>query len=122
MDKKRLLHIVQAVQSSITISIINNTFTGKDIENAVRVLDVFNDANNIKPFKERVDYREFYNDAINKEVKLIDHYIIWVKERERSRSQGRQFDRLKIFTLCSFPWILDSANKAELLKLKNKID
>lgn len=30
------------------------------------------------------------------------------------------FDRLKIFTLCSFPWILDAANKSELLKIANK--
>jgi hypothetical protein len=34
------------------------------------VLDVFNDANNLKRIKERVDYKEFYNDAINKEVNL----------------------------------------------------
>ena len=53
-------------------------FSGKDIEVAVRVLDVFNEANNLKALKERVDYKEFYNDAINKEVNLKDHYIMWV--------------------------------------------
>jgi len=61
------------------------TFTGKDIEIAVRVLDVFNDANNLKPIKERVDYRAFYNDAINKEVNLKQHYETWILERERCR-------------------------------------
>ena len=57
---------------------MSGMFTGRDIETAVRVLDVFNEANNLKPFKERVDYKEFYNDAINKEVNLKDHYIMWV--------------------------------------------
>jgi hypothetical protein len=36
----------------------------------VRVLDVFNDANNLKAVKERIKYKESYNDAINKEVNL----------------------------------------------------
>lgn len=101
---------------------MSGVFSGKDIETAVRVLDIFNEANNLKPFLDRVDYKEFYNDAINKEVNLKDHYIMWVSERDRCRQQKRPFDRLKIFTLCSFPWILDSANKADLLKIQNKID
>lgn len=58
-DKNRLLSIVQKVQSSITLSIISGTFEGKKIEIAVRVIDVFNEANNIKPYKERVEYKEF---------------------------------------------------------------
>lgn len=116
-DKKTIQSIVQKVENSITISIVSGTFSGKDIETAVRVLDVFNDANNLKIVKERVDYREFYNDAINKEVNLNQHYETWIVERERYRVQNRPFDRLHAFTLCSFPWILDSANKAELLKI-----
>jgi len=64
---------------------VSGTFSGKDIEMAVRVLDVFNDANNLKPFKERLHYKEFYNDAINKDVNLKDHFDTWVIERERCR-------------------------------------
>lgn len=60
-------------------------FTGQNIELAVRVLDLFNDSNNAKDVKERIDYKEFYNDAINKEVNLGDHYDVWILERERSR-------------------------------------
>ncbi len=76
---------MQKIETSITIAIVSGTFTGKDIEVAVRVLDVFNDANLLKPFKERVDYKEFYNDAINKDVNLKDHYEMWIVERERAR-------------------------------------
>ena len=85
IEKKRMLNIIQTVQSSITISIMSGMFSGKDIEVAVRVSDVFNEANNLKLFKDRVEYKEFYNDAINKEVNLKDHYIMWVQERERCR-------------------------------------
>jgi hypothetical protein len=58
-DKGRILNIVQKIQNSITLSIISGMFDGKTIEIAVRVIDTFNEANNIKPFKERVDYKEF---------------------------------------------------------------
>ena len=69
-----MLDFVIKIQNSITIAIVNGTFEGKSIEIAVRVLDVFNDANNLKPLKERILYKEFYNDAINREVNLKDHY------------------------------------------------
>ena len=84
-NKKSIQTVVDRVENFITISIMAGTFTGKDIEIAVRVLDVFNDANNLKPIKERVDYRAFYNDAINKEVNLKQHYETWILERERCR-------------------------------------
>ena len=122
LDNKRMLNCIQTIQSSIAISIMSGVFDGKQIEIAVRVLDVLNEGNNLKAFKERVEYKEFYNDAINKEVNLKDHYIMWLKERELCRQQKKPFDRLKRFTVCSFPWILDSANKAELLKHQNKIN
>jgi len=48
-------------------------------------MDVFNDANNQKPSKERVEYKEFYNDAINKDVNLDHDFERWIKERERCR-------------------------------------
>jgi len=60
-------------------------FTGTNIEVAVKVLDFLNEANNKKSIKDRVDYREFYNDAINKEVNLGDHFEVWIRERERAR-------------------------------------
>lgn len=85
------------------------------------MIDVFNEANNKKAMKDRVEYKEFYNDAINKDTNLRDHFLIWIDERERCRDMRIPFDRLREFTLCSFPWILDSANKAELLKIANQV-
>jgi hypothetical protein len=58
-DKSRMLNIVQKIQNSITIAIVSGMFDAKTIEVAVRVVDTFNEANNIKPFKERIDYKDF---------------------------------------------------------------
>ena len=73
------------------------------------------------PIKERIDYKEFYNDAINREINLKEHFEQWIMDREKARALKQQFDRLKNFTLCSFPCLLDAANKADLLKISNKV-
>ncbi len=86
----------------------------------MRILDVLNEANNHKPFGERVSYKEFYNDAINKEVDLNSDFNMWIKERDDCRKKKIPFDRLRVFSLCSFAWILDSANKASILKVANR--
>lgn len=43
-------------------------FEGKNIENALRVLDILNSANEARLLKYKIDYKEFYNDAINKDI------------------------------------------------------
>jgi ubiquitin-protein ligase E3 A len=53
---------------------------------------------------------------------LKDHFVAWIREREECRRTGRVFDRHKVFTLCSYPWILDAANKSEFLKIQNSIE
>ena len=58
-EKSRMLNIVQKIQNSITIAIVSGMFDAKTIEVAVRVVDTFNEANNVKPFKERIDYKDF---------------------------------------------------------------
>jgi hypothetical protein len=122
VDKENLQVCVQKIQSYLTLSIMTGSYEFRIIEELVRILDVFNDGNNKKPFKKRVEYKEFYNDAINKEVKLDHDFERWIKERERCRVQKVPFDRLKVFTFFSFPWILSSAHKADLLKISNKIN
>jgi hypothetical protein len=49
------------------------------------VLDVLNDANDTRDLKHKIDYKELYNDAINKEVNMSDHFNIWKLERERAK-------------------------------------
>lgn len=64
----------------------------------------------------KIDYKEFYNDAINKEVNLKEHIIRWIVDNEKAKKQGRQYDKYSGFNLCVYPWILDASNKSELMK------
>ena len=43
--KPKFLSMVQRIQSYVTISIVSNVFDSKSIENALRVLDICNAAN-----------------------------------------------------------------------------
>ncbi len=43
--KQKFLSIVQKIQSYVTISIVSNAFESSSIEHALRVLDIFNAAN-----------------------------------------------------------------------------
>ncbi len=78
--KDRFKSLVQKLQSFITLSIISGTFDSRSIEHSLRLLDVFNSANEMRQKKHKIDYREFYNDAINKEVHLKDHIVKWLKD------------------------------------------
>lgn len=62
----------------MSISIMSGTHEFKFIETSIRVIDTFNEANKRKPFRERADYRDFYNDAINKDVNLDSDFKRWI--------------------------------------------
>lgn len=66
--------MVQKIQSNITIPIITENIDNTKILHAIRVLDIMNNANEKRDHKHRIDFKEFYNDAINKEVRLTTHY------------------------------------------------
>jgi hypothetical protein len=42
----------------------------KSFEHSIVILDAIESGNNKKPFRERLDYKEFYNETINKDVNL----------------------------------------------------
>ncbi len=69
-SKGEISKIVSNINSNITISISSNTFSAKNIEMAVKMLDILSLANDKKPHKERLPYKDFNNDAINNEVNL----------------------------------------------------
>lgn len=49
------------------------------------VLDVLQSGNNKKSYRQRVDHKEFYNDAVNKDLDINKDFNLWIKERERCR-------------------------------------
>ncbi|CDW90384.1 hect e3 ubiquitin [Stylonychia lemnae] len=120
LSRANFQQLVQLTQSYFTLSISSGTFKSKVIENGVRFLDIFNEANNKRPLKLRLSYKEFYNDAINKELNLQDHFVQWIQEREIARASNVPYDRHAKFTICNYPWILDAANKSDMIKIQNK--
>jgi len=95
---------------------MSGVFNGKQIEQSLRILDIFNSSNEQRIVKHKIDYKEFYNDAINKEVTLKDHILSWISEKEKARKLNKVYDRYSSFNLCNYPWILDTANKNEIMK------
>lgn len=85
LPRQQNLQIIHNLQSSITISILGGFHDNRVIEYTVRTLDIFNVANDARPLKERINFKEFHNDAINKEVSLKDHFIAWIREREQCK-------------------------------------
>jgi len=78
VDKTRILGILQKVHGFLSISIMSNAYQFDTIETSIRVLDIFHEANKRKSFRARLDYREFYNDAINKDVHLDTDFKRWI--------------------------------------------
>jgi HECT-domain (ubiquitin-transferase) len=127
LNKEPMQNFVVKIQSFITISLMMNQMEDgirwqKEYEHAIVILDVLEAANSKKPFKQRLDYKEFYNDAINKDLNLSQDFKIWMKERDRCRATKTPYDKYRVFSLCAFPWILDSAFKSEILKTANRIN
>jgi hypothetical protein len=49
---------------------MGGVFKSDAIEAAVKLLDIFNEANRLRSPNEKAKFEDFYNDAINKEVSL----------------------------------------------------
>lgn len=70
----------------------------------------------MKPEGSRVKYTEFYNDGINKEIELKSHYEKWARALKYCRKNDIVYKKSKNFTLCNYPWLLDTSSKGEIMK------
>ena len=120
VPKANFLSMVQKIQSFVTLSIVSGVFDSKSIECSLRVLDIFNQANENRLIKNKIDYKEFYNDAINNDVHLKEHIKRWIKDKERAKLQNKVYDKYQVFNLCCYPWIMNAANKNEILRYHNQ--
>lgn len=121
IPKPKFLSLIQKLQNNITIGIISGIFDTESISKCITVIDIFNEANNLRDHKNKIDYKEFYNDAINSDVRLIDHILVWKKETEKCKKNQVPLDKTRVFSLCFYPWILNASSKSDLLKVDNKI-
>lgn len=79
----------------------------------MQVLDALNNSNERVG---RITYKEFYNDAVNKELNLKDDFENWIS----SRDQNLDFRSPDGFSFAFYPWIFDSNTKSTFLQLENK--
>ena len=98
----RLVKLVYVFQQFITVRMIEATRKNLDegVISAIQTLDLLHQSNHPS---EQVSYKEFYNDAVNKEMNLRYVYSFW-------KARPHQFSVLQ------YPWILDSATKTRLLE------
>mmetsp|Transcript_13682 Transcript_13682/g.26535 ORF Transcript_13682/g.26535 Transcript_13682/m.26535 type:complete len:829 (-) Transcript_13682:59-2545(-) len=77
----------------------------EDLQAAVKLLSLYQRANKSKEDRslDAVPYEAFYNDAINAEIDIKQDYTMW--------AEGAYF------CFCRFPFILDPAAKANILKI-----
>jgi hypothetical protein len=70
LSKEELGTVVQRFQLYITIVIMEKIFKQDIMQAVIEVMDVFYQANQLKPRAERLPDAEFYNDALNNDVDL----------------------------------------------------
>ena len=105
-----LLQLIYPIQQYITVLLCEDkqNIRSPQLIAAIEVLDILQTAN--QRF-EKVSYKEFYNDAVNKEIDLRLQFINW--KRFGAARDARQ----EVFSVLAHPWLLDSSTKAELLQL-----
>lgn len=81
----------------------------------IEVLDLYFQGNSLpeRGSDQRIPFKEFYNDALNKEVDLRKQAEIFIREWRTAKAQGRELER---FSLFNYPWTLNAYKKAELFR------
>jgi len=105
-------------QNYITIVIIEDSFKQEIIQCMIEVLDLYyqGNADGDRPAGQIIPYKEFYNDALNKEVDLRKQAEIFIREWRVAQRSGLTFDKHKYFTLFNYPWSLNAYKKSELFR------
>jgi ubiquitin-protein ligase E3 A len=118
LPKEKLQQTVVEFQNYLTIVIIENNFSQDAIQAVIEVLDLYQQGNQLpaRAPAQRINYAEFYNEALNKEVDLRKQAEIYIREYNKVKAAGQQFDRFGFFTLFNYPWTLNAYKKAELFR------
>jgi len=103
---------------------MENIFKQEQIQHTIEVLELFYLANSdsLRPRNERIPIKEFYNDALNKDINLNKQADIFYREWKNAKKMGKEFDKYSFFSLYNYPWTLNAHKKAELFKIKSQQD
>jgi ubiquitin-protein ligase E3 A len=113
MSADRMRTFLGIVQQYITLRILaaphlfslhNDDF----VPAAVRVLQLLYAANERMP-ADKLDYPEFYNDAINENIDLKEDFMRWI-------------DGNGMFSFCDFSFVFDAGTKSKILQFESIVE
>lgn len=80
LSKEQLHEYVMQLQSLITINIITGVAKMEMLVNSIKVLDILQWVNSgLREKKQKVEKKEFYNDAVNNNLDLDMQMAQWIK-------------------------------------------
>jgi len=79
LQSNRILDNIQKLQTVMSIGIFDQSYVNDSAASVMKLLDIYNEGNQLKPEFERVNYTEFYNDGVNKEIDLKTEYEAWIR-------------------------------------------
>ncbi|OMJ93874.1 hypothetical protein SteCoe_3065 [Stentor coeruleus] len=106
-------HIIGSLQQTLSIKIIDSTHH-IDLQLLKCILDLLQclyDSNKRYP---RITFKEFYNDAVNKEINLKTDFKIWYESRNGRFRESFEEN----FAFSFYPWVLDCNSKSQILSFE----
>jgi len=104
------------LQSLITINIITGVAKMEMLVHSIKVLDIFEWINtSLRAKGEKVEKKEFYNDAVNNNLDLDMQMIAWIKATQIQVRNSQKITHPKNFNLCSYHWIMSPHTKSEMI-------
>eukprot|EP00668_Euglena_longa_P015563 GGOE01019661.1.p1 GENE.GGOE01019661.1~~GGOE01019661.1.p1 ORF type:complete len:750 (-),score=242.83 GGOE01019661.1:27-2246(-) len=105
--------VVHMVQNFLTLRLLTAQVIERVISHATIVLGMLYQANSLVEREGKIDYKEFYNDGVNRFVDLRQDYRRWYETMKR----GLSGENWETFSFTHHPFILDPASKAKVLGL-----
>lgn len=106
-------HIIGSLQQTLSIKIIDST-NNIDLQLLKCILDLLQclyDSNERFP---RIIFKEFYNDAVNKEINLKTDFKIWYESKTGRYKESFEEN----FAFSFYPWVLDCNSKSQILSFE----
>jgi hypothetical protein len=104
------------LQSNVTINIVTGVVNIDLLKAAVCCLDILYWVNkNFKQPSEKIQEKEFHNDAVNNNLELKLSMADWAKQTKIQARNGQPITHSNLFNLCSYHWILNPHQKSVML-------
>eukprot|EP00944_MAST-04C_sp_MAST-4C-sp1_P006413 g6413.t1 len=128
--------MVHSVQQYITCAVYKGSNIDPYISSATIILKLFfsvfeqrftannKDSKCGNALPTSLTYRDFENDAINDEVDLEEDFKTWYLSRSEDMRRNRSHSNVddSQFSFCRFPFVLDAASKANILRYEASVE